>query len=63
MYIPNNRYYTVILFSSRYLLPAKSICPTLKQTIYISVQMRAAPPPNGKAQHIYCLNLCCWAQR
>ncbi len=27
--------YTVILFSSRYLFPAKSICPTWKQTIYI----------------------------
>jgi hypothetical protein len=36
--------YTVILFSSRYLLSAKSICPTCKQTIYIFMQnMRAAP--------------------
>jgi hypothetical protein len=35
---------TVILFSSRYLLSAKSICPICKQTIYISMQnMRAAP--------------------
>jgi hypothetical protein len=35
---------TVILFSSRYLLSAKSICPTCKQTIYIFMQnMRAAP--------------------
>jgi hypothetical protein len=44
---------TVILFSSRYLFPAKSICPTWKQTIYISMQIRAAAPPNGKTQLIF----------
>jgi hypothetical protein len=43
------RYCTVILFSSRYLLPAKSICPTCKQTIDIFMQnMRAALPTNRK---------------
>ncbi len=66
----HSRIYTVILFSSRYLLPAKSICPTCNQTIYISVQMRAAPPSNRKTQHI-CLKIYaagfpadnCWGRR
>ncbi len=37
---------TVILFSSRYLFPAKSICPTCKQAIQIFMQIRAASPAN-----------------
>ncbi len=36
---------TVILFSSRYLFPAKSICPTCKQAIQIFMQIRAAASP------------------
>jgi hypothetical protein len=39
------------LFSVRYLLPAKSICPTCNQTIYISMKMRAAAPPNKKVEN------------
>ncbi len=35
---------TVILFSSRYLFPAKSICPTCTQAIQIVMQIRAAAP-------------------
>jgi hypothetical protein len=44
---------TVILFSSRYLFPAKSICPTCEQAIQIFMQIRAAAPPNRKLQHIF----------
>ncbi len=44
---------TLILFSSRYLLSAKSICPIWKQTIYSSMQICAAAPPNRKTQHIF----------
>jgi hypothetical protein len=45
--------YTVILFSSRYLFPAKSICPTCEQAIQIIMQIRAAAPPNRKLRHIF----------
>ncbi len=44
---------TVILFSSRYLFPAKSICPTCKQAIPIFMRIRAAGPPNSKLRHIF----------
>jgi hypothetical protein len=44
---------TVILFSSRYLFPAKSICPTCEQAIHIFMQIRAAAPPNRKLRHIF----------
>ncbi len=45
--------FTVILFSSRYLFPAKSICPTCEQAIQIFMQIRAAAPPNRKLRHIF----------
>ncbi len=44
--------HTVILFSSRYLFPAKSICHTCEQAIQIFMQIRAAGPPNRKLRHI-----------
>ncbi len=44
--------YTVILFSSRYLFPAKSICPACKQAIQIFMKIRTAAPPNRKLRHI-----------
>ncbi len=47
------RPHTVILFSSRYLFPTKSICPTCEQAIQISMQIRAAAPPNRKLRHIF----------
>ncbi len=63
---------TVILFSSRYLLSAKSICPTCKQTIYISICKTCVLPlpTNRKTQHI-CVKNCaagapadnCWGRR
>ncbi len=54
---------TVILFSSRYLFPAKSICPTCEQAIQIFMQIpAAAPPPQKKASPYFCINLCCWAR-
>ncbi len=54
-------HYTVILFSSLYFFPAKSICPTCKLAIHIFVQIRAAAPPSTqqKASSYLCLNLCC----
>jgi hypothetical protein len=48
-----SRRHTVILFSSRYLFPAKSICPTFKQAIQIFMQIRAAAPPSRKLHHIF----------
>ncbi len=44
---------TVILFSSRYVFPAKSICPTCEQSIQIFMQIRATAPPNRKLRHIF----------
>ncbi len=45
--------HTVILFSSRYLFPAKSICPTCEHAIQIFMQIRAAAPPNRKLRLIF----------
>ena len=54
--------HTIILFSSRYLFPAKSICPTCTQAKQIVMQIRAAAPHPIETFVYFCLNLCCWAK-
>ncbi len=64
-WIPNleNQLFTVILFSSRYLFPAKIICPTCKQAIQIVMQIRAVLLHTQQEPSLYfCLILCCWAK-